>query len=246
MGRGSGTDAAALAAATSVMSGYRAGRNRCHADLQARWLSLSNRLSSTVSAAAPGATRVRRLFITDAARIQKLVIIPTNPLAFILLTQHWPFRHNRISSFNYVVVKLGWRSMRMVNRSFTVICSVALAAGLLLVQVCSTLCLLSGCGAAPKNLVTQQTKKRNHCHPSPKKPEPPPAQDPHQCPHHEADAIQPASYLQADVADQFHLQPALVEPFLFGLGFYVPPQEVRRWKPLRSPPRFPQYTILRI
>lgn len=138
--------------------------------------------------------------------------------------------------------------MRMVNRSFTVICSVALAAGLLLVQVCSALCFFSDCGDAPRKRITQQakTKKQGHCHPSPETPAPTPAPDPHQCPHHEADAIQPASYLQADIADQFHLQPALVEPFLFGLGFYVPPQEVSRWKPLRSPPRLPQHTILRI
>lgn len=136
--------------------------------------------------------------------------------------------------------------MRMVNRSFIVTGSVALAAGLLLAQVCSAFCLLSGCGATPRNIATQQTRKKSHCHPSPETPAPPPAQDPHQCPHHEADAIQPASYLQADIADQFHLQPALLEPFFFGLRFYAPPREVSRWKPLRSPPRLPQKTILRI
>ena len=149
-------------------------------------------------------------------------------------------------AFNYVVVRIGLRPMRMVNRPFIVTGSVALAAGLLLAQVCSAFCLLSGCGATPRNLVTQQTKKKSHCHSSPETPTQTPAKDPHQCPHHEADAIQPASYLQADVVDQFHLQPALIEPFLFGTGFYTPHQEVSRWKPLRSPPRFPQHTILRI
>ena len=138
--------------------------------------------------------------------------------------------------------------MRMINRSFIVTGSVTLAASLLLVQVCSTICLLSGCGVSPKNLVTQQTKtkQQSHCHPSPAAPAQPPANDSHQCPNHDSDALQSANYLQADVIDQLNLQPVLAEPFFFAISLSPSPQAVSKWKPLRSPPLLAQRAILRI
>lgn len=138
--------------------------------------------------------------------------------------------------------------MQRVNRSIIVVCLITLVAGLLLAQTCNAVCLLAGCGASSKKLITQQTrtKEQGHCHASPASPAPSPANDLQQCSHHEADAIQPASYLQADVVAQFNLQPVLVEPFLCGALFFPPSQKVSQWKPLRSPPRLSRHAILRI
>lgn len=141
---------------------------------------------------------------------------------------------------------------RQMKNWLTTICTVLLAAGLFCTQVCQAVCATAACAGEAKVAQPASQLEHGHCHQHTstvpvQTPAPQPQPKSHDCPSHEfAGSFLPSSSNLSDSAKQ-HTWQTVFEPF----GSTDVILELARNKTaeglhLKSPPRSPQRTILRI
>ena len=132
--------------------------------------------------------------------------------------------------------------------------SALLSAALLFMQLCSAICVFSGCLAtrtAPsaEQPSAEQENISNHCHqtqPAANHHLPqPPTNNQHNCADHEAAVMLPVRNSLSAVVS-LHFPQVAYEPFTAQLANQSVSDSIDIWDSLRSPPRIPQRSVLRI
>jgi hypothetical protein len=143
------------------------------------------------------------------------------------------------------------RVMRIAKKAYSPLVLV-LSLGLMYSQVCNVICAFSNCSAPAAVRKSKTVEHGAHCHQKRKssqqtsqKDQPP--KDQHKCPAHVLTASIPPSETSSTVLSNDARQTALAEfvssfEIVFDLAGKSPDHGGR----FRSPPRWPQFTILRI
>ena len=127
--------------------------------------------------------------------------------------------------------------------------SALLSAALLFMQLCSAICVFSDCLATRTAPSTEQEDISNHCHqtqPAANHHLPqPPTNNQHYCAEHEAAVLLPVRNSLSAVVS-LHFPQVVYEPFTTPLANKSVSDRISIWDSLRSPPRIPQRSVLRI
>lgn len=127
--------------------------------------------------------------------------------------------------------------------------SALLSAALLFMQLCSAICVFSGCLVTRTAPSAEQEDISNHClqtqpaanHHLPQ----PPTNNQHNCADHEAAVMLPVRNSLSAVVS-LHFPQVVYEPFTTPLANQSVSNSIDIWDSLRSPPRIPQRSVLRI
>jgi hypothetical protein len=142
------------------------------------------------------------------------------------------------------------RVMRIAKSTYSQLILV-LALGLMYSQVCNVICAFSNCSAPATTRITETVEHGGHCHQkrqsSTKEKAPPAPEDKHTCPAHgSAVSILPSDTVST-VVSHYAWQIPVAE---LASSFDIPSDPAGnisdRGGHFRSPPRRPQFTILRI
>jgi hypothetical protein len=137
--------------------------------------------------------------------------------------------------------------MRIAKKAYSPLVLV-LSLGLMYSQVCNVICAFSNCSAPVAVERAEKTEHGGHCHQNrttTQKEQPP--EDQHKCPAHGLTfSIPPSGTISTVVSDDAR-QTALAELVSsFDIVFDLAGKSPDRGGRFRSPPRWPQFTILRI
>ncbi len=139
--------------------------------------------------------------------------------------------------------------MQAVRYKSSIAVSALLSASLLFMQLCVAVCAISDCLAAWTAPSIEHKQVSNHCHqtqPAANHHLPQPTKNnQHSCADHEAAVMLPVrNSLSAAVS--LHLHPFVYEHFSSPLPNLPEADNIDVWDSLRSPPRIPQRSVLRI
>ena len=139
--------------------------------------------------------------------------------------------------------------MQTVRYKSSIAVSALLSAALLFMQLCSAICVFSDCLATRTAPFAEQEDISNHCHqtqPAANHHLPqPPTNNQHNCADHEAAVMLPVRNSLSAVVSP-HFPQVVYEPFTTPLANQSVSDSIEIWDSLRSPPRIPQRSVLRI